>query len=103
MLEVNATGGVVWEYSLEGRRGIVYDADRLGLPEEPDDVPGAGAFPDRTAIGPVASFVAFIESWAAFVLPPWVEFAELLTLAATGLVTIALGIDLLVYYRGSRP
>ena len=99
VVEVNATGDVVWQYSLRSRRGIVYDADRQGLPEEPDDVPGATAFPEAESVGTYESVTGYIESWAAFVFPSWVGFSELITILLALVLAIGLGIDLNGYYR----
>ncbi len=101
VLEVNATGHVVWEYSLEIRQGIVYDADRVGLAEEPDNVPDARSFPETETVGPIASSIGFVESWAAVIFPPWVRISELFTIAAMLVLGVLLGIDLIGYYRST--
>lgn len=105
VLEVNETGAVVWSYSLVDERGIVYDADRLGVPEEPTDVPsgreltgpgeeGAGSR------GPVQATADTVASWAGFVLPPWVRGTALLTLSGAVAVAAALVVDLALLVGG---
>lgn len=106
VLEVDETGEVVWSYSLEDERGIVYDVDRLGVPEESTDVPSgrelAGA-DDAGASGPrtrLDETVHYVESWAGFVLPPWVRGPALLTLFAVLVVSAALVVDLALLVTG---
>ncbi len=95
VLEVGPNGSVVWSHSLADRKGIVYEADRLGpgddpMPEEPDDVPAGGDLQSRST-GGVGDSIATVESWLGFVFPPWVGLAELLT----GLVGLVAGVALL--------
>jgi outer membrane protein assembly factor BamB len=94
VIEVGPNGSVVWSHSLADSRGIVYEADRLGppddpLPEEPDNVPAGGELESRSSGGPGAT-VATVESWLGFVFPPWVGLLEVLT----GLVGVVSGIAL---------
>jgi outer membrane protein assembly factor BamB len=94
VLEVGPNGSVVWSHSLADRKGIVYEADRLGtgdepLAEEPDDVPAGGELQSRST-GGVGDTVATVESWLGFVFPPWVGIAEVLT----GLVGLVAGVAL---------
>ncbi len=102
VLEINTTGNIVWEYSLAGDRGIVYDADRLGLPEEPTDVPTAKSFGGNGTVTRGSPLVTTVESWAGFIFPPWVRFAELLTIAGMIVVSLALLIDSALYLTRDR-
>ncbi len=100
VLEVNASGGVVWEYSLSDRVGIVYDADRLSVPEEPGDAPGGRSLSGGD--GPGDGFVAYLLSWAPFVFPPWVGAAELVTLLAGLVLAGWLGVEGALEWRSRR-
>jgi hypothetical protein len=91
VIEVGPNGSVVWSYSLADRRGIVYEADRLGtgdepLAEEPDDVPAGGELESRSSGG--SGLLATADSWLGFVFPPWVGLGEVLT----GLVAVVSGL-----------
>jgi hypothetical protein len=91
VLEVDTDGEVVWEYEVtdDGQKGIPYEADRLGLPEEPDDGPRGTNLTGRTDdAGTLVSTLRHYESWALFALPAWVGRAELLTLLGAGLVVL---------------
>jgi hypothetical protein len=97
VLEVNETGEIVWEYELKrgDQRGIPYEADRIGLPEEPDGGPAGwnlngsaganGTNGGGTNLGPVAQF----EAYALLYLPEWIETPELGTLLL-GVVAVLL-------------
>jgi outer membrane protein assembly factor BamB len=78
VLEVSPNGTVVWQYTMPERRGIAYEADRLGVPEEPENVP-SGRELEGKSYGPVGDAVATAESWMAFFLPHWFGVPELLT------------------------
>jgi outer membrane protein assembly factor BamB len=91
LVEVGPNGSVVWSYSLAESRGIIYEADRLGLPEEPDDVPAGGELQSRSS-GGLAGTIASVESWLGFVFPQWVGIPEL----GTALVGLVAGLALLV-------
>lgn len=100
VLDVDEGGEVVLSYSLEDERGIVYDVDRLGVPEESTDVPSghelAGA-EDEGGAGSrdrLEETVHYVESWAGFVLPPWVRGTALLTLLAALAISAVLVVDL---------
>lgn len=57
----------------------VYEADRLGVPEEPTDVPRSG--PAKIdGPHPLMKGLLWLESWAGFVFPRWVRLPELVTL-----------------------
>jgi hypothetical protein len=75
VLEVNETGAVVWRHEMTDRRGIVYDADRIGsdddLGEEPEAVP-PGDDLDSNEYGVVSGHYATVRSWLGFALPSWV-------------------------------
>jgi hypothetical protein len=93
VLEVDTEGDIVWEYEVtdEGQNGIPYEADRLGLPEEPDDGPQGTDLTGRTAgAGSLVSTLRHYESWVLFALPSWAGRAELLTLLGAGLVVLVL-------------
>ena len=77
VIEVNATGEVVWEYSTAGDVGIVYDADRLGVGEEPPDAPGGTALsaPGHRRGGALAR----LRSWLPILLPRGLSPGEALT------------------------
>jgi outer membrane protein assembly factor BamB len=87
VLEVNADGEVVWAHDMSGRRGIVYDADRIGpdrnLGEEPESVPPGGNL-EGTDHGGLSGAIAVADSWVGFVLPQWV--------GVYGLVAILVGL-----------
>lgn len=93
VIEINPDGEVVWEYSLEQEVGLIYDAERLGLPEEPDAVPTGRDLATTDSVGIVTGVVSVIESWAGFVFPAWVRFPELLLLAISILLGLALAVD----------
>ena len=95
VLELDADGDVVWEHSLAEERGIVYDVDRVGLPEEPDDVPGGRALESRGGRGPLGAASATVESWAQFVFPPWVGLLDLVVLLVGIIAAVVLLVDLL--------
>jgi outer membrane protein assembly factor BamB len=97
VLEVNETGTVVWEYSLEGDRGIVYDADRLSVPEEPEAVPSARSF--NASAGPVGGALDSAVTWARFVLPLWVGVPELLAVVGAAVVALGLLVESGLYVR----
>jgi hypothetical protein len=48
--EVTPDGDVVWRYQVawNGKRGIPYEADRVSIPEEPDEMPALGASVDSS-------------------------------------------------------
>ena len=90
VIEVGPNGTIVWSYALPNARGIIYEADRLGppenrLPEEPDNVPPGGELESRTG-GQLGGLIATAESWLGFVLPYWMGLPELGT-ALAGLVS----------------
>lgn len=93
VLEINVTGATVWEYSLREESGIAYDADRLGLPEEPDDVPTGRQLVSAEPGGDAVEFLRYIESWLPFVFPPWVRGLELLVLILGIVALLGLGIE----------
>lgn len=80
VLEVGPNGSVVWRYEMKAPRGIVYEADRLGVEEEPGGVPSGRDLTGRTSGGALASTLATVEGWMGFVpfLPVWFGFSELL-------------------------
>lgn len=92
VLQINRSSEVVWEHDLAGDRGIVYDADRVGLPEEPGDVPSGQQLSDGGGASPLTDVRATIESWAGFVVPPWMGLGEI----GIALVGLAAGVVLLV-------
>jgi hypothetical protein len=97
VLEIAPNGTVVWQYSLYEQRGIVYEADQLGVPEEPTDVPthrnGTAEIDEQH---PLRERLLWLESWAGFVFPRWVRLPELGTifigLIAGSWLTLELGI-----------
>ncbi|QLD86744.1 aryl-sulfate sulfotransferase [Natronomonas halophila] len=92
-IEVDENGDVVWAHDLSERRGIIYDADRIGpnrnLDEEPEDVPAGDNLESRGHSGVVSNTVAFVESWLGFVFPPWFGLPGLL--AVLGILLGGLG------------
>jgi outer membrane protein assembly factor BamB len=80
VLEVGPNGSVVWRYEMKEERGIVYEADRLDVQEEPDGVPSGRDLTGRSSDGFLGSIVATAEGWLGFVpfLPVWVGLLELL-------------------------
>jgi outer membrane protein assembly factor BamB len=102
VLEINETGEVVWSHDLSDRRGIVYDADRLGpdgqLPEEPENVP-AGDELNSTQYGQVSRTVSFLESWLGFVLPQWVGLWGVLAGTTGALSAVGLAVEAARYRR----
>jgi outer membrane protein assembly factor BamB len=103
-IEVDENGDVVWAHDLSERRGIIYDADRIGpdrnLGEEPEDVPAGDNLESRGHSGTVSNTVAFVESWLGFVFPPWFGLPGLL--ATLGILFGGLGFAWEGYrdYRG---
>ncbi|MFB6172271.1 MAG: aryl-sulfate sulfotransferase [Haloarculaceae archaeon] len=87
VLEVDRDGQVVWSYSLADKRGIVYEADRMSLPEEPQNVPSGRTLVSDRGRGPVAQWSAFVERFLGLVFPLWFGVPELLT-ALVGLVGV---------------
>jgi outer membrane protein assembly factor BamB len=83
LLEIDRTGKLVWSYEMKAERGIVYEADRMGVPEEEARVSGDG-FESRTSDGLFGAPVATVNSWLGFVpfLPPWMGIVEVLALLA---------------------
>lgn len=79
IVEIDAQGDVVWQYSLADERGIVYEADRLGLPEEPDDVPAGRSLEGSDERGVVVQQIAFVERFLGLYFPLWFGVPELLT------------------------
>lgn len=106
VLEVDPEGSVVWQHSLGDRRGIVYEADRLGVPEEPTEVPaheGSKHEGDNDESHPITARIQWIESWVGFVFLRWIRLPQLLailcgTAAGLGLLwQLAVG-----WLRGDR-
>jgi len=92
VLEVDANGSVVWQYSLAEEGGIIYEADRVSRPdegtylqEEDADVPSGRSLEDRTSAGVVSETRSVVGSWAGLVFPFWVGALEVLL----GLVGLA--------------
>jgi hypothetical protein len=93
VLEIAPNGTVVWQYSLYKKRGIVYEADRLGVPEEPTGVPThrngtveidgqhhRSGPAEVDGLNPLMERLTWLESWAGFVFPKWVHLPELFTI-----------------------
>jgi uncharacterized protein (UPF0248 family) len=99
VLEITPNGTVVWQYSLSDRNGIVYEADRLGVPEEPFGVPTHQSGKDviDSSTPSITERLRWIESWAGFVFPGWVRLPELFTmmigLLAGGWLTCELAVS----------
>lgn len=93
VLEINADGDVVWEYSLKQEVGIIYDADRLGIPEEPNAVPTGRDLSETESVDSITGAVNFVESWAGLVFPGWVRFPELILIALSVLLSLALTVE----------
>jgi hypothetical protein len=92
VLEIDANGTVVWEYSMRAERGIAYEADRIGAAEE-DDGTARVEYRSRTSGGLFGGPIATVNSWLGFVpfLPAWLGIVELVaSLLAVG-ASIALG------------
>jgi len=97
VLEINRTGHVVWQYNMQDSRGIVYDADRIGTGEEPQNVPGGANLSQRVgSSGTIGNTVSYVDSWAGFVFPPWMKLPEILTLFAVAVVAVWLAVELAV-------
>ena len=88
VIEIDPQGEVVWNYSLAEQRGIVYEADRLGLPEEPENVPSGRELESGEGRGPIEQRVAYVERFLGLYFPLWFGVPELLT-AVLGLGGIA--------------
>lgn len=104
VLEINPSGEVVWQYSLREKRGIVYDANRLGLPEEPTGVPEHGSkAADIDESQPITDQLRRIESWAGFVFPAWVRLHELSVMLVGVITGIGLIWQLLIGWLRDDP
>jgi hypothetical protein len=81
VLEIAPNGTVVWQYPLYEQRGMVYEADRLGVPEEPFGVPthrsGTAEIDGQNSL---MERLKWLESWAGFIFPRWVHLPELFTI-----------------------
>lgn len=102
VMEVNETGDAVWIHELSDRRAIVYDADRLGperkLGEEPQRV-SPGDQLGATQYGGLSGRYNAINSWLAFVFPPWVGLPGLLAIIGGCFSLIGLAYE---GYRGGE-
>jgi outer membrane protein assembly factor BamB len=89
VIEVDPSGEVVWSYGMPDARGIMYEADRIGVPEESTTVPSGRSLESRSSSGPIGSTLATADSWLSFVpfFPPWYGVVELLATLA-GLVAL---------------
>jgi hypothetical protein len=79
VIEIDDEGDVVWSYSLRQQRGIVYEADRMGLPEEPEDVPSGHELSGRATRGPIGKATGWVEGYLPLLFPLWVGIPELVT------------------------
>jgi outer membrane protein assembly factor BamB len=99
VLEVNETGSVVWMHDMRDQRAIAYDADRLGpdrrLEEEPRPGPPGDQLQGST-YGPLSDALSTVNSWLAFVLPPWVGLVGFVA------ILVALGSLLGLAWEGYR-
>jgi outer membrane protein assembly factor BamB len=95
VLEIDPNGTVVWQYSLYEKRGMVYEADRLGVPEDPTDVPthrsGTAEIDGQHSL---TEWLLWLESWAGFVFPRWVRLSELSTMFIGLIAGIWLSLEL---------
>jgi outer membrane protein assembly factor BamB len=80
ILEIGPNGSVVWRYEMKEARGIVYEADRFDVEEEPGGVPSGRDLTGRSSGDTLGSTLATVEGWLGFVpfLPVWVGVPELL-------------------------
>jgi len=85
VIEIDANGTVVWQYSLAAEGGIIYEADRVShpdnqtyLPEEYGRVPAGDELEGRTSADAVAEARSVVGSWAGLVFPYWVGAVEIL-------------------------
>jgi len=103
VIEINETGDVVWEFHPKqgDKRGIPYEADRIGLPEEPGGPPGwnlnltdasDGSNGGLSGLGPVEKF----QAYSLLYLPHWVETPELATLLLGVVVILGIVLDFAV-------
>jgi Arylsulfotransferase (ASST) len=95
VFEINEQGDIVWEY-----KGVdlPYSADRLSVPEESGKTVPGWQLDNRTSnAGDVVGTIRSFEGWASYVFPTWVKLPELLTLVASGLVILAIVVDLSIY------
>ncbi|RRJ30335.1 aryl-sulfate sulfotransferase [Halocatena pleomorpha] len=103
VLEINPNGTIVWRYSLRDSRGIVYEADRLGVPEESvrDLTHRNNTTIDRTH--PLINRIQSLESWAGFVFPGWVRLEELIAILCGSLASLGLLWQFVIgWLRGDR-
>jgi outer membrane protein assembly factor BamB len=82
VIEVGPNGSIVWRYEMKAERGIVYEADRMGIDEEPDGSPSGRDLTGRSSTGLLGSTLATVDSWMGFVpfLPVWMGPLEVLVL-----------------------
>jgi len=96
VIEVNAAGEIVWEYS--GVQ-LPYAVDRKGVPEERGETVPGWQLEGRTENANAAvGFVRQVEGWASYVFPVWVQLPELLTLLGITLTGMALVVDVAWQY-----
>jgi outer membrane protein assembly factor BamB len=100
VVEVDEEGNAVWQFSLADERGIIYDADRLGLPEEPENVPSGRELSGETGRSPLGGTVAYAERFLGLFFPLWFGVPELLTGLVGVVGLLGLAVEWIRSYRG---
>lgn len=94
IVEVDEDGTIVWEYVVreDGRRGFPYEADRIGVSEEPDEAPPGWRLTGRVAdsSGVTAQLQRYEAELLTF-LPLWIGRFELL-LVGTAVLVVSVGL-----------
>lgn len=95
VIEVNPAGEVVWEWKRKAPKPIIYESDRVFLPEDerylPEEPGGTTGVDYRSRqSGPVGGTIASVNSWLSFWLPSWLGVVEL----GAGLVGIVAAVAL---------
>ncbi|AHG01398.1 hypothetical protein HALLA_03155 (plasmid) [Halostagnicola larsenii XH-48] len=93
VLEVAPDGEIVWEF--DDADGTViplaYEADRIGVGEQPDVPPGSELTEVDVEPGPLQSVIQEWEAMAQYVFPTWMHLPQILHVVGIGLGVLWLG------------
>ena len=85
VIEINQQGEVVWEYT---GADFAYNADRIGVGEDPNRISSARNFQTKTSNNTVTGTILTVRSYSQFVIPRWMNIYQatnLLVLIITGM------------------